>query len=203
MNLTKSDKDLESHLYLNDGNETQKKLFHDLEAWKILKSLHGFKPTVVGTIPLGIDLPNSDVDILTKFNLPSHLVKICYAKFRNFENFHLEEKNLHGEPTILVKFKTKWFHYEIFGQKVEPTLQDGFIHMKVEERILNIAPRSFRDKILELKKAGMKTEPAFSKLLGLSGDPYKQILELAHATDTELKQLISNEKKEIWASSLA
>ncbi len=197
MNLTNSDKDLESHLYLKEGNETQKKLFDDLETWKILKSLHGFKPTVVGTIPLGVDLPNSDVDILTKFNLPSHLVKICYAKFRNFEKFHLEEKNIHGEPTILVKFKTRLFHYEIFGQKIEPNLQEGFIHMKVEERILNLATKSFRDKVLELKRGGMKTEPAFSQLLGLHGDPYKRISELANATDTHLKQLISNEKKEI------
>lgn len=62
--------------YLRLGNPKQQELWEDLEKWKILKNLIGFKPTLAGTIPIGIDTETSDVDILVKYNVPSHLQKI-------------------------------------------------------------------------------------------------------------------------------
>ena len=34
----------------------------------------------------------------------------------------------------------------------------------------------FRRQIIDLKKQGLKTEPAFAKLLALTGDPYVELL---------------------------
>ena len=46
-----------------------------------------------------------------------------------------------------------------------------------EFEILEKEGDEFRRKIIELKELGLKTEPAFAKLLGLSGDPYVELLK--------------------------
>lgn len=50
--------------------------------------------------------------------------------------------------------------------------------MLIEHQILLEKGESFRQEIISLKKQGIKTEPAFAQLLGLSGDPYEAILRL-------------------------
>lgn len=52
----------------------------------------------------------------------------------------------------------------------------AFRHMVVEHQILCTREEGFRQKILNLKRQGYKTEPAFAKVLGLRGDPYEAIL---------------------------
>lgn len=177
--------------YLQFGTAKQQELFRDLEEWKILKCLHGFKPTLAGTIPLNIDTDSSDVDILVKFNIPSHLQKICYAKFRNLPNYSFSEKTISLRVTLVCRFETKKFQYEIFGQAIEPTEQYGWIHMIVENRFLTLADPTFREEIRNLKKQGIKTEPAFCKVLDLKGDPYKILLQWNQKTDEQFRELLS------------
>jgi hypothetical protein len=50
--------------------------------------------------------------------------------------------------------------------------------MITEYRILLEKGEAFRSQIVELKRQGMKTEPAFALLLGLEGDPYLELLKL-------------------------
>lgn len=192
MNLAKTEIKTQTHDSLALGSEIQKSLYQDLEEWKIIKNLHGFKPTLVGSFPLDIATADSDVDILTKINLPSHLVKICYAKFRFLEGYAMEEKNLHGEPTVIIRFKTKKFKYEIFGQKLDPVDQQAYIHLKVEERIIQHSSQKLKAKIIELKESGIKTEPAFCKILEIKGDSYKHLLDMYHWTDKQLLELIKS-----------
>lgn len=176
--------------YLQFGTAKQQELFHDLEEWKILKCLHGFKPTLAGTIPLDIDTDTSDVDILVKFNIPAHLQKICYAKFRNLPNYSFSEKTIALRVTLVCRFQTKKFQYEIFGQSVEPTEQYAWIHLMVENRFLTLADSSFREEIRNLKRQGMKTEPAFCKLLDLKGDPYKTLIQWNQKTEDQFRELL-------------
>nr|WP_195571301.1 DUF4269 domain-containing protein [Paenibacillus sp. 1001270B_150601_E10] len=42
-----------------------------------------------------------------------------------------------------------------------------------------------------MKRAGLKTEPAFAQWLGLSGDPYEAILHLEQIEDAALKRIVS------------
>ncbi|TGL86882.1 DUF4269 domain-containing protein [Leptospira congkakensis] len=176
--------------YLQFGTPKQQELAIDLEKWKILKSLHGFKPTLAGTIPLDIDTDSSDVDLLVKFNIPAHLQKICYAKFRNLPNYSFSEKTMALRVTLICRFETKKFQYEIFGQSVEPTDQYAWIHMMVENRFLKLADPSFRDEIRNLKKQGIKTEPAFCQILDLKGDPYKTLVLWNQKSDEQFQELL-------------
>lgn len=51
--------------------------------------------------------------------------------------------------------------------------------MLVEYKLLQQHGEDFRQQVVALKKAGIKTEPAFAKLLQLPGDPYEALLQLA------------------------
>ena len=48
--------------------------------------------------------------------------------------------------------------------------------MIIEAEILEEKGEDFRQKIIELKKSGIKTEPAFAQLLNLKGDPYEALI---------------------------
>ncbi len=50
--------------------------------------------------------------------------------------------------------------------------------MITEHAILKEKGKNFKQEIIKLKASGLKTEPAFAKLLGIEGDPYEELLKL-------------------------
>nr|WP_235929874.1 DUF4269 domain-containing protein [Chengkuizengella marina] len=50
--------------YLKDGNARQKSAFKIIEYLNIMKDLELFNPLLAGTIPIDMDVENSDLDIL-------------------------------------------------------------------------------------------------------------------------------------------
>ena len=75
---------------------------------------------------------------------------------------------------------------EIFGQAVPTAQQNGFRHLLVEAAVLEAGGRTWRRAVRQLKKQGLKTEPAFAFLLQLTGDPYVALLELEGKSIAEL-----------------
>ncbi len=49
--------------------------------------------------------------------------------------------------------------------------------MIIEHKILSSKGDEFRAEIIRLKQDGLKTEPAFAKMLGLQGNPYEELLK--------------------------
>lgn len=162
--------------YLKSGNEKQKKAHQVLTAHAVLDKLAKYNPILVGTIPINIDIVNSDLDI------------ICYIQDKeNFRNdllhlFHCEKDLLISEnpkfDSLKATFFTDDFEIEIFGQNMPTKNQNAYRHMLIEHEILVRKGEDFRQKIVELKNEGYKTEPAFAKLLGLKGNPYEELLKL-------------------------
>jgi len=162
--------------YLRYGNERQQKAHQMLTAHAIFKKLDKYKPILVGTIPIDIDIENSDLDI------------ICYVEhieeFRNelFHHFQHEKDFIISENPKFSALKANFFiddfEIEIFGQNMPSEKQSAYRHLLIEYQILLEKGEDFRLQIVELKNLGYKTEPAFAKLLGLEGDAYEALLKL-------------------------
>ena len=50
--------------YLKHGTKKQIKAYFDLKKHNVLQLLSSYNPILTGTIPIGIDIPSSDLDII-------------------------------------------------------------------------------------------------------------------------------------------
>lgn len=166
--------------YLRDGNERQKRAFKVLTKYKMFEKLSNFSPILAGTIPIGIDIDGSDLDIICEVDLRFEeyfLNEIMFSKLIPLENMAtVENIILNDEKCIVINFMLEEFPIEIFGQNKPPTQQNAYLHMIAEHKILQEKGEDFKQKIIELKKKGIKTEPAFGMLLNLE-NPYEDLLK--------------------------
>ncbi|MEL6533761.1 MAG: DUF4269 domain-containing protein [Bacteroidota bacterium] len=163
--------------YLLKGNDRQRKAYLELQGLQLMERLAPYSPILVGTVPIGIDIPGSDLDVIVEvadFESFSELMELHYG---SHPGFMLEPKEIRDTPCLVTRFQGSHFPIEVFGQAVPTVRQHAYRHMLVEHRILQAHGSSFRDEVVALKKAGHKTEPAFAKVLGLAGDPYEALLE--------------------------
>lgn len=162
--------------YLKSGTARQQKAFEVLNENLILQKLSEFTPVLVGTIPINIDISSSDLDIACYWKDKNHFIEIVKKNFSEQKDFQIFEKEISRNEAVVANFFTNDFEIEIFGQNTLVENQFGFRHMIIEASILEEKGEDFRQKIIALKKSGIKTEPAFAQLLGLKGDPYEAIL---------------------------
>ncbi|MBF0577546.1 DUF4269 domain-containing protein [Dysgonomonas sp. GY617] len=172
--------------YLKAGTDKQKLCYRILKEIKVLDVLYDYNPIAVGTIPIAIDVDESDIDIVCcAENLPEirDVVRLHYSTYNMFSD--------KLRDVYVANFEHSGLPIEIYAES-RPTLdQNGYRHMVVEDRIMKLAGDGFRQKIIRLKEQGYKTEPAFGKLLNLE-NPYSDLLEFELLTDEELKLLIKN-----------
>lgn len=145
-----------------------------LKDHQIFQILAEFSPEFVGSIPIGVDLPHSDIDIICELK-PSILNII--ESFSSYPNYHLSEKVLGNVPSLICRFRLGSEKVEIVAQNLPTKKQIAYLHMIIEEKILKDKGETFRLSVLEKKKEGKNTEAAFAELLGLEGDPYSSLLE--------------------------
>lgn len=140
--------------------------------------LSGFDPVLVGTIPIDIDVPGSDLDILCCWQDAEEFCTVLKRLFSTQEGFCIRMESIRGQISVIASFILEGWEVEIFGQNIPTRQQMGYRHMLVEERIVKERGDQFRHAVRSLKMQGIKTEPAFAQLLGLGGDPYLALLEL-------------------------
>ncbi|MEI1279560.1 DUF4269 domain-containing protein [Leptospira venezuelensis] len=145
-----------------------------LKDHKVLEILSEFSPEFVGSIPIGVDLPHSDIDIICE--LKPSLLKVLEL-FSSYPNYQITEKLLGNIPSLLCRFRIGSEKVEIVAQNLLPKKQISYLHMIIEEKILKEKGETFKLSVLEKKKEGKNTESAFAELLGLKGDPYSSLLE--------------------------
>lgn len=162
--------------YLQHGSNRQRQAFSTLTNSFILSKLKRYDPILVGTIPINIDIESSDLDIICCFEDIQEFQKSVTDIFYNERGFRIREQHDSNTIAIVANFVTDDFEIEIFGQNIPTKQQFAYRHLIVEYNLINKYGEKFRQKIIELKRQGHKTEPAFMIALGLSGDPYMELL---------------------------
>jgi len=164
--------------YLKYGNERQKLAFSEIKKHKILEKLEKYNPILTGTIPIEIDIPESDLDIICECQNHSEFRAYLLNQFSDKKDFKVYSIKQNGIESTIAEFKTDKFLFEVFGQNIPTEKQNAYRHMIVENKILKEKGFEFKQCIKKLKSNGIKTEPAFAKLLGLEGNPYTELLKL-------------------------
>lgn len=166
--------------YLKVGNEKQKRAYEVLTRYRIFEVLDYYSPILTGTVPIEIDTDESDLDIICELDFKfeeDFLDDIAFSKIIPSEaDVRVEYPVINGEKSIVINFIVEDFPIEIFAQNKPTTQQNAYLHMIAEYRILQEKGEEFKQKIIDLKKKGIKTEPAFGLLLNLE-NPYEDLLK--------------------------
>lgn len=164
--------------YLANGTAIQQAAYRLLTGHGIWKKLAPFSPVLAGTIPININIENSDLDILCHYKEQKGYIENLIDNFSLYPGFRFYERNFQDTPTIVASFRLETFPVEIFAQPTPVKAQQAYRHMMVEHYLLQKNDAAFRQQVIALKKQGYKTEPAFAQLLNLSGDPYEALLNI-------------------------
>ncbi|WP_050387904.1 DUF4269 domain-containing protein [Bradyrhizobium pachyrhizi] len=152
----------------------------------VMERLKPFDPRIVGTLPLGLAVPGSDIDIVCHASDPNAFADVVWAHYQARDDFALFRWTSGTRP-VIARFVCDGWPFELFGDQRPVEQQRGWIHFEVERRLLALDDGPLRRAVSELRAGGLKTEPAFAAVLGISGDPYRGLLELAAETDAELR----------------
>ncbi|GAB2862466.1 DUF4269 domain-containing protein [Hymenobacter ruber] len=180
--------------YLLTGNQRQQRAHSLLQALNLWLVLTDFKPVLAGTIPLGIDIAGSDLDVLCEVppaEMP-RFVELLQQHYGHRHSFKLMQHTINGYPSIVGSFRYRSREVEVFGQALPTAQQNGFRHLLVEAAVLEAGGEPWRWAVRQLKKQGLKTEPAFAQLLQLPGNPYEALLQLEGKPSAELQALVAS-----------
>jgi hypothetical protein len=174
--------------YLQQGNSRQQRAYAVLAELALWPTLRAFDPVLAGTIPLGIDLPASDLDVICEVPLPSQasFVQVLRGQYGHLTGFQLRPTSSQGQAAIVANFSYAGVAIEVFGQALPTSQQYAVRHLVVEAAILQVGGEVWRAAVQRLKQQGLKTEPAFAQLLHLPGDPYEALLTLEGKSAAEL-----------------
>ena len=166
--------------YLAQGTRTQQAAYAILLQAKIFTVLGEFHPVLTGTIPLDVDIPGSDLDILCEVYDFAPFAALIRTHYGHLPDFYQNAKTLHEIPSHISRFSfpESPFPFEIVAQPIPVTEQRAYRHLCAEARLLARGGYSARAAIRALKLSGIKTEPAFGQYFHLPGDPYLALLEM-------------------------
>jgi hypothetical protein len=166
--------------YLQAGTPRQQRGYALLQQSTLWHVLQEFDPVLVGTIPLDIDTPASDLDIICEVPEAAQLrfAQLLRAQFGQQPGFRLGQRSSGSHLATVCSFRYAEELIEVFGQALPTTQQFAFRHLVVEHAVLVAGGEPWRLAVRALKHQGLKTEPAFAQLLHLAGDPYLALLTL-------------------------
>ena len=165
--------------YLKNGHQIQRKSYEILQKIELFSILKEHKPILTGTIPIDINIEDSDLDVVCEvsdFDRFHLKVETYFSKYEGFSYSGIMNRN--GRACVTFNFFVDGMEIELYGENKPTDQQNAYRHMLIEYHFLNKLGDEFKKKIIALKKCGLKTEPAFAKLLKLEGDPYEALLNV-------------------------
>ena len=162
---------------------------HALAECGVLEVLTPFDPRVAGTPPLGLELPDSDIDVLCFALDPHRFTDTVWRAFSDAPAFTAKQW-VDPPRAVIACFEVAGWRIEVYGEATPIERQRGWRHFAVERRLLAIGGPNFRAAVLAVRRQGIKTEPAFATVLGLSGDPYIAMVDLDEQGDHSLISML-------------
>ncbi|MGD1893688.1 MAG: DUF4269 domain-containing protein [Cyclobacteriaceae bacterium] len=155
--------DFTNPIYLQRGNDRQRSAYQTLNNLALFSHLADFQPVLTGTVPLGIDIPDSDLDICCEVYQPQSFMQTVSNRYSRLPGFEVHPTINNNILTTVIQFRHGQWLIELFGHPLPTIQQPAYRHMVVEHRILQLANANFWEGIKELKRKGIKTEPAFAQ----------------------------------------
>lgn len=174
-----------------DGQGKRPDYSEAIERSAILTFLAPSAPRVVGTPPLGLAMPDSDIDIVCEAADPERFVAVLWDALSSLPDFSMRQWTGDGRP-IIASFRAHGWLFEIFAAATPVEEQAAWRHFVVERRLLDLGEEVFWQAVMDRRRAGAKTEPAFAAALGLAGDPYITLLDLHDASDERMAKLLAD-----------
>lgn len=134
--------------YLKDGTERQKAAYLTLKKHDILEKTADFNPILTGTIPIAIDIPQSDLDIICYWKNKIDFINRIKKLFSKEQDFNLRTANINGQETVIANFRIDNFEIEFFGQHMPTASQNAFKHMLIAHQILQEKGEVLGNKLL-------------------------------------------------------
>ena len=156
-----------------------------IERTRLLAVLAAFDPHVAGSLPLGLDLPSSGIDVLCHAPDPVAFAWTLWHACASRRHFSIRQWIDRTRP-VIASFEADGWRFELFGATQPVRQQDGWRHFDVERRLLLLGGAAFRCSVMGHRARGLKTEAAFAAALGLRDDPYAAMSRLYDHGDPKL-----------------
>ena len=160
-----------------------------LAEWKELRlgeRLAPYDPVAVSSMVTGLNAGVSDLDVVCDLRPAGFLkaVRRWYGERSSFETWRTGSRRV-------VSFEGARLRIELVGEELAVEEQPAYLHAVAHRRLVDLGGERFARSVRRTRRErGCKTEPAIAFVLGLSGDPYVEVMRLARATDQELTELI-------------
>jgi hypothetical protein len=183
--------------YLRTGTARQRQTFKILDTASVFDVLRVYSPCLVGTIPLDVDIPKSDADIICYVSNHKAFRREIQRLFGHYPDFSVWTSQKQGLQATIGSFSLQSkdvsaLRVEIFGQTLPVGQQNAYRHLVVEARLLALAGNHAKSSIRVLKLQGIKTEPAFAQYFDIEGEPYQALAALFEQPDEVLINIVKN-----------
>lgn len=176
--------------HLNRGSDRQRDAYQAMIELDILSVLGDYDPVLAGTLPLGIETPESDLDVICAADNLDEFDAVVESAYSYLDDFTQRRSEKDGLTSSISNFRFRRFPVEIFAQARPVEEQRAYRHMVAEGRLLREGGEEAVGAIRQLKLEGLKTEPAFAEYFCLEGDPYAVLADLADAPTEELVEVV-------------
>ena len=105
--------------YLKAGNQKQQQVYIILKNKLLPEIPASYSPTLVGTIPIGIDTNKSDIDLICESHDHNTFQHLLVTKFSHFPHFEINRKKIRTTDSIICRFETNGFKLKYLGSQLK------------------------------------------------------------------------------------
>ncbi|MGY4314884.1 hypothetical protein ACVWW1_004211 [Bradyrhizobium sp. JR3.5] len=129
----------------------------------VMELLKPFDPRIVGTLPLGLAVPGSDIDIVCHAPDPNAFADIVWTHCQSADDFVLY-RWAKGTCPAIARFVWDGWPFELFGDQRPVNQQQGWIHFEAERRLLALDNGRLRRAVGKLRADGLKDRACVRRL---------------------------------------